>query len=45
MGAVLNQLDDEGRLHPVAFWLKKLSRAELNYDVHDKELLAIVKAI
>ena len=30
------------RLHPVAFHSRKLSPAERNYDIHDKELLAIL---
>jgi len=29
---------------PVAFYSRKLIQAELNYDIHDKELLAIVTA-
>lgn len=29
--------------HPVAFYSKKLEPAELNYETHDQELLAIVK--
>ena len=28
--------------HPVAFWSRKYSPAECNYDIHDQELLAIV---
>jgi len=32
------------RLHPVAFHSRKLSPAERNYDIHDKELLAILVA-
>ena len=31
-------------MHPVAYRSKKFSGPELNYDVHDKELLAIVDA-
>ena len=42
--AVLSQKDDEGRLHPVAFMSKKMTPAECNYDIYDKELLAIVLA-
>jgi len=32
------------RLHPVAFHSPKLNSAELNYEIHNKELLAIWKA-
>ena len=37
------QLDD-GLYHPVAFMSRTLHDAELNYDVHNKELLAIFEA-
>ena len=37
-------LDNGSELHPIAFFLRTLSRAELNYDDHDKELLAIYEA-
>ena len=42
LGAVLSQRDGENRLHPVAFHSRKFSPAEINYEIHDKELLAIV---
>ena len=42
--AVLSQRDDEGRLHPIAFHSRKFQPAEINYEIHDKELLAIVDA-
>ena len=44
VGAVLSQADSAGDLHPVAYFSRKLTKAELNYSVHDKELLAIVTA-
>lgn len=44
LGAQLLQPDEEGTMHPVAFWSRKMIPAELNYDIHDKELLAIVSA-
>ncbi|KAF8703620.1 K02A2.6-like, partial [Rhizoctonia solani] len=44
MGAVLSQRKENGCLHPVAFMLASSSPAELNYDTHDKELLAIICA-
>ena len=44
LSAVVQQPDDSGALHPVAFYSRKLSPAEINYKIHDKELLAIVAA-
>ena len=42
--AVLCQPDELGILHPVGFFSKKHSAAECNYEIYDKELLAIVRA-
>jgi len=42
LGAVLSQMGIERKLHPVAFYSRKFSAAEINYEIHDKELLAIV---
>jgi len=44
LGAILSQRDEENRLHPVAFHSRKFTPAEINYEIHDKELLAIVDA-
>jgi hypothetical protein len=45
IGAVLSQRSGAPlKLRPCAFFSKKLSPAELNYDVVDWELLAVVKA-
>ncbi|KAG8424880.1 hypothetical protein J3458_022432 [Metarhizium acridum] len=43
LGGQLGQRDDQGRLHPVAFFSKKLHGPELNYGIHDKELMAIIE--
>jgi hypothetical protein len=43
-GAIMLQIDDNRNLRPVAFLSKKMIPAESNYDVYDKELLAIVHA-
>ncbi|MBW0526340.1 hypothetical protein O181_066055, partial [Austropuccinia psidii MF-1] len=42
--AVLSQVSDSGK-HPIAFDSRKLLPAELNYEIHDKELLGIVWAL
>jgi hypothetical protein len=42
LGSVLSQTKDDGRLHPVAFHSRKFEPAEINYENHDKELLAIL---
>ncbi|MBW0516720.1 hypothetical protein O181_056435, partial [Austropuccinia psidii MF-1] len=43
LGAVLSQVNDSGK-HPIAFDSRKLLPAELNYEIHDKEVLGIVWA-
>ena len=42
IAGVLSQ-KHEGRLHPVAFFSRKFIPAEVNYEVYDKEMLAIVQ--
>jgi len=44
IAAVLSQRAEENQLHPVAFHSRKFQPAEINYEIHDKELLAIVDA-
>jgi hypothetical protein len=45
IGAVGSQLDDANVLYPVRHYSRKLKSAELNSDVHDKDLLAIAEAL
>lgn len=44
VGAVLMQ-EHEGRMMPVAYYSKKLTKAEKNYSTTEKEALAVVRAI
>jgi hypothetical protein len=44
IGMRLTQLGDNGKPHLIMFYSRKLIQAELNYDIHNKELLAIVVA-
>jgi len=42
-GAVLSQLlAEDGKWHPVAYLSKSQSKTERNYEIHDKEMLAII---
>ena len=43
-GAILSQLEHDDRYNPIAFYSKKFSDAELNYDIHHKEMVVIVEA-
>jgi len=45
LGAVLSQLCEDERWHPVAFHSQTFAPAEVNYDVHDKEMTEIVAAL
>ena len=45
IGATLSQQDELQRWHPVAYYSETLSEAERNYDIYDRELLALVKSL
>ena len=45
IGAVLMQCQDDGKCHLVGFYSTTLNDAEHNYDIYDKELLAVVKSL
>ena len=44
-GAVLSQLNEDGKWHPVGFTPKGLDLAERNYMIHDKELLSVIRSL
>ena len=44
LAAILSIQDTDSEVHPVAFKSRTFTRSELNYNVHDKELLAIYEA-
>ena len=45
VATVLSQLNpNTNEIHPVAFFSRTMQAAELNYEIHDKELLAIFAA-
>jgi hypothetical protein len=44
MGAVLLQMIN-GKWRPIAFMSKSFNEAERNYEIYDKEMLAIMKAL
>jgi len=44
LAAILSIMTKDNEIHPVAFHFQTFSALELNYNVHDKELLAIFEA-
>src|ERR1700730_10527803 len=44
VAAILSTVAADGEVHPIAFHSHTLGISELNYDTHDKELLAIFEA-
>jgi transposase InsO family protein len=45
VGGVLSQYDDEGILRPCAYFSRKNNAHECNYEIHDKELLAVIRCL
>jgi len=41
LAAILSIMTKDNEIHPVAFYSRTFSALELNYNIHDKELLAI----
>jgi len=41
LATILSIMTKENEIHPIAFYSQTFSTPELNYDVHDKELLVI----
>ncbi len=38
-------LEEDGKWHPIVFLSKSLSLVEQNYEVHNKELLAVMRSL
>jgi len=45
LAAILSIMTKDNEIHPIAFHSRMFSTPELNYNVHDKELLAIFEAL
>ena len=45
LGAVLTQQDNNGDRHPVVFLSRTFNKTEWNYEIYDRELLAIIWAL
>ena len=41
--AIISQYNDNRILHPVAYFSKKHSPAEYNYEIYDKESMALIQ--
>jgi len=45
MGRVLSVKEEDGRWRPVAFISKSLNDTERNYEIHDKEMLVVIRCL
>ena len=44
MAGVFSQKQDDGLWRPITYFSKTMIPAECNYTIHDKEILAIIRA-
>ena len=44
-GSVLAQLQNDGKWHSIAYHSESMSDVERNYEIYDKEMLAIIRAL
>ena len=44
-GKVLSMECEDGKWRPVAFLSKSLNETERNYEIHDKEMLAVIRGL
>ena len=44
-GGVLSMECEDGKWRPVAFLSKLLNKTERNYEIHDKEMLVIIRGL
>jgi len=45
MEGVLSMKCEDGKWRPVAFLSKSLNETERNYEIHDKEILAVIRGL
>jgi hypothetical protein len=45
VAGVMSRLFEDGQWHSVAFYSSSMSAPEKSYEIHDKEMLAVVKAL
>ena len=45
MRRILSMEGEDGKWRPVAFLSKSLNKTERNYEIHDKEMLAIIRRL
>jgi len=44
IAGIFSQKQLDGEWHPIAYYLKTIIDAKLNYHIHDKEMLAIISS-
>ena len=45
MGGVLSMEGEDEKWRPVAFLSKSLNETEINYEIHNKKMLAIIRGL